>query len=71
MNKEKYVCECCKQELNPGVMFISCDNCGREICPNCWEECGHCYAAICHECEELEFDAGGMLACKDCFIEEE
>ena len=87
MSEEKYVCPCChvskEGDINPEagytnedgsdaeISFIPCDKCGREVCIFCWEECGHCYSAICHDCEQLEFDATDELACAKCFVEDE
>ena len=85
--EELYVCPCCKHfkegDINPEagyveedgsdpkVLFIQCEKCGREVCTFCWEECGHCYQAICHDCEQLEYDATDTLACQSCFVEEQ
>lgn len=87
MAKEDYKCSCCEREKEvfdnselthleidgtmEEFMMITCDTCGEEVCTYCWEECGHCYSAICQNCEELDFDTTGTLACKNCFIEEE
>lgn len=86
MFNNDYQCSCCQREkevfneievshlemdgMHEELMFITCDECGNEVCALCWEECGHCYSAICHDCQELELDVTGTLSCKNCFVEE-